>query len=208
MSCPFACTVKAWFRPQSVPGRQVDVALLHRGRHLVDADPAAGQEARVDLHAHRVLLRAEDLHLRHAADHRDPLGDERLGVLVDRRERQRRRVERQDRGSAGPRDSPSGTWAGSACSAAAGRPSWRSPPGRPGPRRRCRATRLNCSVIWVMPRAFAELIESTPAIVENWRSSGVATDEAMVSGFAPGRLAETRIVGKSTFGRSLTGSRR
>ena len=42
-------------------------------------------------------------------------------------------------------------------------------------------------------------------MVENWRSSGVATDDAMVSGLAPGRVAFTWMVGKSTFGRSLTG---
>src|SRR5215471_14977162 len=47
-------------------------------------------------------------------------------------------------------------------------------------------------------------MESSPAIVENWRSRGVATAEAIVSGFAPGRLATTSSVGKSTFGRSLT----
>jgi hypothetical protein len=45
-----------------------------------------------------------------------------------------------------------------------------------------------------------------PAIVENCRSRGVATAEAIVSGLAPGRLAATWMVGKSTFGRSLTGS--
>lgn len=65
--------------------------------------------------------------------------------------------------------------------------------------------RLNWSVICVFPSPLAELIESSPAIVENCRSSGVATAEAIVSGLAPGRLAVTRIVGKSTFGRSLTG---
>jgi hypothetical protein len=36
----------------------------------------------------------------------------------------------------------------------------------------------------------------------------VATADAMVSGLAPGRLAVTSSVGKSTFGRSLTGSER
>src|SRR5271169_1519048 len=65
--------------------------------------------------------------------------------------------------------------------------------------------RLNCMVIWVEPMPFVEVIESTPAMVENCRSSGVATAEAMVLGFAPGRLAVTCMVGKSTFGRSLTG---
>ena len=38
----------------------------------------------------------------------------------------------------------------------------------------------------------------TPAIRPNWRSSGVATEEAMVSGLAPGKLARTKMVGKST----------
>ena len=37
---------------------------------------------------------------------------------------------------------------------------------------------------------------------------GVATDEAMVSGEAPGSLAVTEMVGKSTFGNSETGRAR
>src|SRR5689334_14354960 len=49
-------------------------------------------------------------------------------------------------------------------------------------------------------------MDSTPAMLENSFSKGVATEDAMVSGLAPGRLAETLIVGKSTFGRSLTGN--
>ena len=53
-----------------------------------------------------------------------------------------------------------------------------------------------------------ELIESMAAMVENSLSKGVATVEAMVSGLAPGRLAETMMVGKSTLGRSLTGKNR
>jgi hypothetical protein len=44
-----------------------------------------------------------------------------------------------------------------------------------------------------------------PSIVENCRSNGVATEEDIVSGLAPGRFALTTIVGKSTLGRSLTG---
>ena len=48
---------------------------------------------------------------------------------------------------------------------------------------------------------------SMPAIVENCFSSGVATAAAIVSGLAPGRFALTEIVGKSTDGKSLTGSR-
>jgi len=44
------------------------------------------------------------------------------------------------------------------------------------------------------------------AIRPNWRSNGVATDEAMVSGLAPGKLALTEIVGNSTSGSGDTGS--
>src|SRR5262245_42076309 len=55
--------------------------------------------------------------------------------------------------------------------------------------------RLNCSVIEVEPWELDELIESMPAMPENWRSSGVATEAAMVSGFAPGKPALTLIVG-------------
>ena len=68
--------------------------------------------------------------------------------------------------------------------------------------------RSNSRVIWVLPSEFAEDMEFIPAMVENWFSSGVATAAAMVSGLAPGRLAVTRRVGKSTLGRSLTGSAR
>jgi hypothetical protein len=58
----------------------------------------------------------------------------------------------------------------------------------------------------VLPSELLELIESTPSMVENSRSSGVATEAAMVSALAPGREAVTEIVGKSTFGSALTGS--
>ena len=58
------------------------------------------------------------------------------------------------------------------------------------------------------PREFVDVIESMPAMVENCFSSGVATDDAMVSGLAPGREAFTWMVGKSTFGKSLTGRKR
>ena len=45
----------------------------------------------------------------------------------------------------------------------------------------------------------------TPAIRPNWRSSGVATAEAIVSGLAPGRPAETLMVGNSTSGQRRHG---
>ena len=68
--------------------------------------------------------------------------------------------------------------------------------------------RSNSRVICVVPSELIEVIDSRPAIVENWFSSGVATADAMVSGLAPGRAAVTSSVGKSTLGRSLTGSER
>ena len=40
----------------------------------------------------------------------------------------------------------------------------------------------------------------------NCCSSGVATEVAMVSGLAPGRVAQTVMVGKSTSGSAATGS--
>ena len=64
----------------------------------------------------------------------------------------------------------------------------------------------NCRVTVVDPWLLSEVIEVIPAIVENCRSSGFATEEAIVSGLAPGRLAETWIVGKSTRGRAATDS--
>src|SRR5277367_18525 len=65
--------------------------------------------------------------------------------------------------------------------------------------------RLNWSVTSVEPWMLVEVIESRPAMVENSFSRGVATDDAIVSGLAPGRLALTTIVGKSTLGRLFTG---
>src|SRR5436309_8824123 len=65
--------------------------------------------------------------------------------------------------------------------------------------------RSNCSVIVVAPRNDVDVISVTPAILPNWRSSGVATAEAIVSGLAPGNPAETEIVGNSTSGSGDTG---
>src|SRR5271170_3630134 len=61
-------------------------------------------------------------------------------------------------------------------------------------------------VIPVVPRLLVEVISVTPAMWPNWRSKGVAIDEAMISALAPGRLAPTEIVGKSTCGKGETGS--
>ena len=55
--------------------------------------------------------------------------------------------------------------------------------------------RSNCRVMLVLPWLDEEIIESRPAMVVNCRSSGVATADAMVSGLAPGKLADTVMVG-------------
>src|SRR3546814_993088 len=66
----------------------------------------------------------------------------------------------------------------------------------------------NCREIRVEPSELREDISVRPEIVPSDCSSGVATLDAMVSGLAPGRLAETEIMGKSTCGNGATGSRR
>src|SRR6476661_7603377 len=55
--------------------------------------------------------------------------------------------------------------------------------------------RSNCRVMFVLPWPLLELIDVTPAIVENCFSRGVATDAAIVEGLAPGRPAFTWMVG-------------
>src|SRR4051812_29475341 len=55
--------------------------------------------------------------------------------------------------------------------------------------------RLNCNVTCVLPVELDEVIVSRPAIVVNWRSSGLATDDAIVLGSAPGSEAPTFNVG-------------
>ena len=60
----------------------------------------------------------------------------------------------------------------------------------------------------VLPVAMLEVISLTPAMAPSRRSSGAATVCAIVSGLAPGRLADTTMVGNSTCGRGATGSSR
>jgi hypothetical protein len=55
--------------------------------------------------------------------------------------------------------------------------------------------RSNWSVTDVDPSWLADVISVTPAIRPNCRSRGVATDDAIVSGLAPGSEAFTEIVG-------------
>ena len=58
----------------------------------------------------------------------------------------------------------------------------------------------------VLPSELLEVISLTPAMRPSERSSGVATEDAIVSGDAPGSEALTIIPGKSTCGSGATGS--
>src|SRR5438477_12599610 len=60
----------------------------------------------------------------------------------------------------------------------------------------------------VEPSELREVISFTPGISPSRRSSGAATVAAMISGSAPGRLALTLMVGKSTVGILATGRKR
>ena len=53
----------------------------------------------------------------------------------------------------------------------------------------------NWSEIEVPPWVLVDVIVSIPGIVESSFSSGVATEDAIVSGLAPGRLALTEMDG-------------
>ena len=129
---------------------------------------------------------AVNLHLRDAADHRDALAEigprrirrpSKSATAWSRAQIQNRligRIDLLDRR------------AGSASRAAVAIEPRRSPPARPAPRRRGCGFRSNCRVILVEPWILVELIELRPAIVENCFSSGVATEDAIVSGLAPG----------------------
>ena len=59
--------------------------------------------------------------------------------------------------------------------------------------------------VWVKPSELDEVIEAMPEMSESDRSSGVATEAAMVSALAPGSAASIWMVGKSTCGSGATG---
>ena len=67
--------------------------------------------------------------------------------------------------------------------------------------------RANWTLMVVVPRDEVEVMESMPLMEANCFSRGRATAAAMISGLAPGSLAVTLMVGKSTVGRLLIGSR-
>src|ERR1700761_4675574 len=66
----------------------------------------------------------------------------------------------------------------------------------------------NCNVMPVWPSVLCAVISVTAARRPHLRSNGVDTDDAMISGLAPGSDAETEIVGKSTCGNGDTGKPR
>ena len=61
--------------------------------------------------------------------------------------------------------------------------------------------RSNCTVIELVPRTLDDVSCVTPGIRANCFSSGVVTDDAMVTGSAPGSCVVTWMVGKSTCGK-------
>src|SRR4051812_37727120 len=67
---------------------------------------------------------------------------------------------------------------------------------------------LNWSWIEVRPIELVEVIWLMRAISPSRRSSGEATVAAITDGSAPGRVANTKIAGKSTFGTEATGRKR
>jgi hypothetical protein len=54
---------------------------------------------------------------------------------------------------------------------------------------------VNWSVICELAKLLTLVICASDGICPNWRSSGVVTDEAIVSALAPGRNVETTMVG-------------
>ena len=81
--------------PLSVPRGIVDVVIADSGGNFVDADASGSQGVGVKLYADGVLLRAIDLHLRHAIHHGYPLGQHGFAVLVQDRHGQGRAGQRQ-----------------------------------------------------------------------------------------------------------------
>ncbi|CAH0316634.1 hypothetical protein SRABI08_05147 [Pseudomonas carnis] len=65
-------------------------------------------------------------------------------------------------------------------------------------------SRVNCRVKRLEPKALLEVIWVMPGMALNCTSRGVATDEAIVSGLAPGSCAVTWMVGNSASGSGAT----
>jgi hypothetical protein len=68
--------------------------------------------------------------------------------------------------------------------------------------------RSNCRVIWLIPNELDDVMVVSEGMSPNCRSSGAVTNDAMVSGLAPGSCVVTWMVGKSTCGREATGNQK
>ena len=90
-----ACTVTAWWAPYRVPVGRLTLAFLTALAHLIDAEAPAGQALGVQLDAHRIFLRPEDLDLGHAVHHGDALGHQGFAVFVHGGQRQGVRIQGQ-----------------------------------------------------------------------------------------------------------------
>src|SRR3984957_991246 len=66
----------------------------------------------------------------------------------------------------------------------------------------------NCIVMLQLPSELLDVISFRPAMRPNWRSNGVATEEAIVSELARGNCAEPGKGRISTSGRGVTGRRK
>ena len=73
--------------------RRVGIRLGEDAADVVERNVARGGRHRIDLDAHGEFLRAVDQHLGDARKLRNLLGQHDLGIFVDRRQRQRRRVQ-------------------------------------------------------------------------------------------------------------------
>ena len=171
-------------------GRQVDVPRPQRAATSLMPMPWLASLSGFTCTRTAYFWRAQDLHLRHAGHHRDALRDRRLRVLVELRQRQRvgdqgeeqdRRVGRVHLAERRRR-----------------RHARRQQRHRGGDRRlHVHRGAVDIAAQIELQRdlrracEFDDVIESRPAMVVNWRSSGVATAEAIVAGSAPGRPALT-----------------
>ena len=63
-------------------GWQIDVLLSEGLLDFVNSHSARGQKVRIKSRPHREFLWRQDIHLRHALDHREPLRHQSLRVLV------------------------------------------------------------------------------------------------------------------------------
>ena len=181
------------------------MALDKAVRTASSPNAVVGELHGIELDAHRGLRAAADEDLADALDLRDLLRKDGVGHVVDlrlgndvgrKRENEDRRIGRI--GFAVARDFAAGTrasWLRAALMAACTSRDAAS----------MSRLRSNWSVTEAEPSELVDVIWLTPAMRPNWRSSGVATAEAIVSGLPPGSPAPTPMTGKSTSGSEATG---